>query len=224
MIGSAIDMTMQIFFRSPTSWLVAALSVASVGLLLSACGSSTSETARQVETGGAEATPEEGEGLNIQPRSTGAMSQEELREVARDIAALQERPFGTPGAEDGLRHLTVWLFDNPDVTITVCGSPYDGFLNTDDPFLTVMKQHFMLAMARFIIEHPDRIEDLAATHQAGFEGLARVYELAKADDPANERPGLERILELRDTEGFEGLAQRIDETCVEDVESGADEL
>ncbi len=192
-----------------TNAIVFAYFISMLAVFTGACGSRTAEQNRDVDVARHGNTQE---GLNIQPRPSGALSAEDLQAVARDIGLVLEQPYAV-GAEEGLRHLTVWLAESPDVTVNVCGPPFEGFWDTDDEFSYFLSQHFMLAMARYIIENPDRADDLAATHHAGFVGMIDVYQQAKERDPANERPGPERLLNFRESNELEQRAQELVASC-----------
>lgn len=195
---------------------VALACVVALASSLGACGSRTAEQNRDVDVVRHENTQE---GLNIQARPSGTLPAEELQSVARDIGLVLEQPFAA-GAEEGLRHLTVWLAESPDVTVNVCGPPFEGFWDTEDQFSYFLSQHFMLAMARYIIEHPDQANNIAATHLAGFEAMLGVYEQAKERDPANERPGPERLLNFRASSELERRAQELEASCPVPAEEG----
>lgn len=133
-------------------------------------------------------------------------------EMIRLVETLEQQPHHPEGREMRRKVLT-WLTEAPDVSVTICeqllgikdidpGGP-SGELLLQAPF----------AEAKFILENPDKANDIEAVHLAGVESALRTYAAMKAEDPKLEIPAMEKLAKLQAEQKLPEHVSRISKKC-----------
>jgi hypothetical protein len=127
----------------------------------------------------------------------GPSTPEERKQALEYIHDLQVNPLG-PQALDERRWMLKWLAEIPDVTVHLCGITLDGLPKVDkkDTALIIFAQ--MLSQAAFLLQNPDKQDDLLAQYQAGVEGELQVYEVLLKSNPKDRQPFLDDLIQRRD--------------------------
>lgn len=68
-----------------------------------------------------------------------------------------------------------WLSDVPDINVTVCPSPLGNFILEPYRYRSRISIQFVLGMGAFLVEHPQKAADNAATYLAGVESALKAY-------------------------------------------------
>jgi hypothetical protein len=102
-----------------------------------------------------------------------------------------------PNALEQRRWLLVWLAQVPDITVKACmifeKLPKSGKKDSDLIFgQTVFSQ------AAFLIQNPDKKDNLLAQYQAGVEGALRLYENLLKTNPKDKDAYLDDLIQRRE--------------------------
>jgi hypothetical protein len=127
----------------------------------------------------------------------GPSTPEERKQALDYIRDLQANPLG-PQALDERRWMLKWLAEIPDVSVHLCGITLDGLPKVDkkDTALVIFAQ--LISQAAFLIQNPDRQDDLLAQYQAGVEGELQVYEVLLKSNPKDRQPYLDDLIQRRE--------------------------
>ena len=95
-----------------------------------------------------------------------------------------------------------WLIAIPDINVDACYTPeiLKGFANSQYRYIAEVNGQYSFSMAVFMIEHPDKAKDAAATNTAGAEGAVKAYRAILRSDPEAQSRVLED-LSARQREG-----------------------
>jgi hypothetical protein len=96
------------------------------------------------------------------------------------------------------RWLLKWLADIPDVTVHMSAILIDKMPKGDKKDSASIIFAEMVSQAAFLIQNPDKQNDLLAEYQAGVEGALRVYEVLLKDNPKDRQPFLDDLIQRRD--------------------------
>lgn len=196
----------------PSSRRARAVAVASLLLLLPALivvagcsganeGTSNSSGTTSSSTAAAPSRASAGEApssLSIEAPASGALSEEELRRIARDIRTLEQYP-AINGAREGRRVLFQWLQGSPDISVSLCGKIVGPLLKADSDRQPDILAQYLLSVAAKKIESPN-----ASTPEAklsGILGALQAYAVfLKADEQGVEGQDVENayLEDLRD--------------------------
>ena len=84
----------------------------------------------------------------------------------------------------------------PDVTVNICLKPLGRVTDEHFAHASLIVVQYSLAIGAFIIEHPDKADDLDAQQLAGVEGALNAYRSMLAAEPDRKSPALEKLLAL----------------------------
>lgn len=91
-----------------------------------------------------------------------------------------------------------WLIAIPDINVSPCDSEVLGsFQASAYRYTSEIRGQFSFSMAAFMIEHPDKAKDVAATNTAGAEGVVKAYRAILRDDPMAQSRILEALSALQ---------------------------
>lgn len=91
-----------------------------------------------------------------------------------------------------------WLIAIPDINVNPCDSEVLGnFQESGYKYISEIRGQFSFSMAAFMIEHPDKAKDVAATNAAGAEGVVKAYRSILRDDPVAQSRILEALSALQ---------------------------
>jgi hypothetical protein len=96
-----------------------------------------------------------------------------------------------------------WLNDVPDVTVNICFSPLGHFADEQYRYDSRIKGVFVLGMAVYLIEHPQKAADNSAVYLAGVESALKAYRAILKTKPEAKSRGLDELVAKED----EGLLQ-----------------
>ena len=126
----------------------------------------------------------------------GPSTPEERKQALEYIQHFEADPLN-PALKPEIQWVVKWTIEIPDVHINLCmildklpkGNKKDG-----QTLFTAM----VLAQTAFVLQNPDKQEDLLAQYQAGVEGVLRVYQLLLKSNPKDQQPYLDDLIQRRD--------------------------
>lgn len=107
-----------------------------------------------------------------------------------------------------------WLTDAPDVSVQVCMDPLGGVSNDRYPHSSEIIVHYMLAMGAFIVENPDKANDLDAQQLAGVTGALTAYRSMRTLQPDEKSPALEKLLEMQSRSELPEFVRKAYQQCL----------
>ena len=134
--------------------------------------------------------------LAAQSAKRGPSTPEERKQALADIQTWQADPLG-PNAKDELGWVLKWLADVPDITVHVC-TILDKLPKGDKKDSNTIFGGEFMAQAAFVIQNPDRKDDLQAEYQAGVEGALRTYDHLLKSNPKDRQEYLDNLVKRRD--------------------------
>ena len=87
-----------------------------------------------------------------------------------------------------------WLIKAPDISVKACLTPLDGVTKDRFAHSSELVVQYMLGMAAFIIENPDKVSDIDGQQLAGVESALRAYQSMRAVRAELTSPAMERQL------------------------------
>lgn len=127
-----------------------------------------------------------------QPKRGPSTAEERKRFVA--IAHKMEESPLDPALRKERDWALRWLIAIPDINVSPCDSEVLGpFQESGYKYTSEIRGQFSFAMAVFMIEHPDKAKDVAATNTAGAEGAVKAYRSILRDDPVAQSRILEAL-------------------------------
>jgi hypothetical protein len=126
----------------------------------------------------------------------GPSTPEERKHALEYIHAWQADPLG-PNAKAQFGWILKWVSEVPDITVHVC-MLIDKLPIGDKKDSSTIFGAEMMAQTAFVIENPDKRNDLLAEYQAGVEGVLHVYELLLKANPKDKQPNLDDLVQRRD--------------------------
>ncbi len=106
-----------------------------------------------------------------------------------------------------------WLEDVPDVTVNMCTPVLGNLGESRYRYAPQVGAQFGLAMAAFIIEHPNQANDLNAQYMAGVEGALRAYKAILKTQPMAVSAQLEALINLQDQGKLEKYVRERAKEC-----------
>jgi len=106
-----------------------------------------------------------------------------------------------------------WLEDVPDVNVNMCTPVLGNLGDSRYRYAPQVGAQFGLAMASFIIEHPNQANDLNAQYMAGVEGALRAYKSILKTQPMAVSAQLEALTDLQDKGKLEKFVQERAKEC-----------
>lgn len=90
-----------------------------------------------------------------------------------------------------------WLTDAPDISVNACLEPIGGVSEKAYAQAPIVVVQYMVAMAAFIIKHPEQQNDSDAQQLAGVESALRAYQAMRIDQPLSMSSALEKLLGMQ---------------------------
>jgi hypothetical protein len=109
---------------------------------------------------------------------------EDKARLVRTVKELEASPFSESATAE--RAWAVgFVEDAPDIIIEINVNYLKELLASTAPARDIMVGQFILGSAAFVVEHPELAEDHAASTEAAFLSMLRVYRKAVQRDPTN---------------------------------------
>jgi hypothetical protein len=90
-----------------------------------------------------------------------------------------------------------WIIEIPDIHVNVC-MILDKLPKGDKKDASTIFIAETFSQTAFLIQHPDRQDDLLAQYQAGVEGALRVYEVLLKANPKDRQPYFDDVIQRRE--------------------------
>lgn len=90
-----------------------------------------------------------------------------------------------------------WLAGAPDLTVTACLDPLGGVTKTHYAYDNEIVAQYIFGMGAFVIENPDKANDMDAQQLAGVESSLLAYSSIKTAKPDQLSPPLENLLGMQ---------------------------
>lgn len=145
---------------------------------------------------------------------------EERARVVRLAHRLETEPLGEE-AKKSRQTLHKWMKDVPDLSILVCPSLLKG--KEKSRYSEELTLQLSIAVAAFMIEHPQRAENQEEKILAGIYGMLKTYQSIKASDPKTEWHFLDSLIELqkagRTNESLRAVMARCSKIPLSDIKN-----
>lgn len=89
-----------------------------------------------------------------------------------------------------------WLTDAPDVSVSACLEPLGGLDQANYAHAPEIVVQYMLSMAAFLIQHPDKKTDLDAQQFAGVQGALNAYRSILKTEPTQRSARLDHLMAM----------------------------
>lgn len=144
----------------------------------------------------------------------GTSSAEDRARFVSVVQNLERAPLDAALGEDR-KWAIDWLEETPDITVSVCSDSLGDVVfeksYSHGPEILVQ---YMLAMASFVIEHPEKANDPDARQLAGVESALRAYRSIRGVQSANQSKALEPLLDLQDQRELSGFVRKAYARCL----------
>ena len=124
---------------------------------------------------------------------------QEKKQLAVKLARLLEAEPFHKDAKEARRWLTVWMIEVPDVTVHLCGNFLGPVFEKDEKYSSELVVQMGYSQAAFIIENPDKAENLFECYRAGLLGSLRMYESILAAKPKASLKYMDELLRKRES-------------------------
>jgi hypothetical protein len=137
----------------------------------------------------------------------------EERATAVKLARLLENDPLDPHAKDARQWFTVWLIAVPDITVSACGDLLGPTPRSAKKYSSELMVQALYSSAAFMIEHPEKVQDKVAIHQAGLEGTLKAYASIRKQQPKYDGPLLNDLQERQARGELRAYAESAAEKC-----------
>jgi hypothetical protein len=129
------------------------------------------------------------------PRRAPSTPEERQRFVAL-TRKLEQSPLDKSLFEEK-KWAKLWLDEVPDVNVTICAPLMFGqdFVREQYKYTPQLSYQATFASAAYIIEHPDKKDDLSSQHLAGVESALKAYSAIMKSDANSRSRSLDALLE-----------------------------
>jgi len=121
---------------------------------------------------------------------------EERKQVLEYIHNWQADPLG-PHAKEQFGLVLKWFTEVPDQTVHVC-TILDKLPKGDKKDSATIFGAAFMGQAAFVIEKPEKKNNLEAEYQAGVEAALNVYAALAKSNPKDQQPYLDDLIERRE--------------------------
>jgi hypothetical protein len=137
---------------------------------------------------------------------------EDRAKAVRLARELENAPLASD-AVDKRRWIMEWYEKIPDITVTIC-DVLGPFPEEEHPFLGELLIQLVASSGAYVIEHPDKAEDMVAVQTAGIEGVLKAYERFVKEMPEDRLAHLDDLLSRR-AEGSlrEYMSETVPKAC-----------
>jgi hypothetical protein len=125
----------------------------------------------------------------------GPSTPEERAKALEYIHHFEADPLN-PALKPEKEWLTIWMIQVPDIHVYIClildlpkGDKKDG-----QTLFTAM----LFSQIAFVLQNPEKQNDLLAQYQVGVEGALRTYEVLLKANPKDRQPFLDDLIQRRD--------------------------
>ncbi|MGA2349057.1 MAG: hypothetical protein ABSF70_01380 [Terracidiphilus sp.] len=126
----------------------------------------------------------------------GPSTPEERKQALSFIQDFESNPLG-PNAIQEREWVLQWIIGIPDVHVSMC-MVLDKLPKGDKKDGGTIFAAELFSQTAFLLQNPDKQDDLLAQYQAGVEGALRVYEVLLKANPKDRQPYLDELIERRD--------------------------
>jgi hypothetical protein len=144
---------------------------------------------------------------------TSAHSSPEDRQRFVSVVHNLERAPLDPSLQRDRKWAVQWLTDAPDVSVEACLDPLGGVSEKNYAHAPEIIVQYMVAMAAFIIENPEKQNDPDAQQLAGVEGALNAYRSMRAAQPDKTSPALEKLLGMQSRGELPGFVRKASLHC-----------
>jgi hypothetical protein len=138
-----------------------------------------------------------GVSIPIHAADRGPSTPEERKQALDYVHSWQANPLG-PQAKDQFGWVLKWFAVVPDQTVHVC-MILDKLPKGDKKGGPTIFGGAFMAQAAFVLENPDKKQDIQAEYQAGVEGALKIYEALLKDNPKDRQPYLDDLIQRRES-------------------------
>jgi len=150
--------------------------------------------------------------FSVAEPASGALGQDELRDIASTIRRLETYP-GADGALEARVTLVQWLQGSPDLTVSICPAIASPFIAGEGRALRAALQQHLLSTAAYEIENPDADSPIDAK-LSGLTGALKAYRaLSRGEVDTDREGGIANLLQLQDEGKLRAFVEQGLERC-----------
>lgn len=115
--------------------------------------------------------------------------------AAKAARELEVDPLG-PEAE-ARQKVALVVLNAPDIHVPLCVNVLASFADEKSAHHTLLLQQMLLSTMAFMIEQPERANDIQAAFLAGILGALKAYVKVRAAEPGARSPFLDKMLDMQ---------------------------
>jgi hypothetical protein len=125
--------------------------------------------------------------------SAATVAQNEKELVIRSARAYESAPLSKETAQMREKALR-WVIETDQVSLIACGGVFSKFSDKKNKNSSDMTAAYMLGMAAFKFENPEKASDENATQLAGLESSLKAYEAIVKEKPKTKNESIEALI------------------------------
>lgn len=106
-----------------------------------------------------------------------------------------------------------WIFSSPDVHVHLCTTLLSDLRRPRYKYKSELGSQLLIAIAAFLIEHPEKSPDNLAKSVAGIESVLKAYTSVLKTDPQAKAPSLDEYLQKQKEGKLAGVVQEKIKDC-----------
>jgi hypothetical protein len=126
----------------------------------------------------------------------GPSTPEERKQALDYIQHFMADPLN-PALQPEKEWLTFWMVQVPDIHVNIC-MIFDKLPKGNKKDSQAIFNGMFFSQIAYVIQNPDKQDDLIAEYQAGVEGALPVYEILLKSNPKDRQPYLDDLIQRRD--------------------------
>jgi hypothetical protein len=127
----------------------------------------------------------------------GPSTPEERARAIQTAKSLQSDPLA-PNVQQEREWLLKWLIEVPDISVKMCTTFLGDLGDSKSGNPGAIIATLLASEAAFVIEHPEKANDVDAVYFAGVDGALHSYEAIRSKDASYRVPHLDDLTQKRD--------------------------
>lgn len=127
----------------------------------------------------------------------GPSTPQERARVVQTAKSLQSDPLA-PNVQENREWLVKWLIEVPDISVKMCTTFLGDLGDSKSGYSGAIIATMLASEAAFVIEHPEKAEDIEAVYLAGVDGVLHGYEAIHLKNTSYHLPHLDDLIQKRE--------------------------
>ena len=146
------------------------------------------------------------------PADRGPSTPEERKQALQYIQDFESDPLSQRGIQER-EWVLKWVIEIPDVHVNIC-MILDKLPKGDKKDSSTIFAGQVMSQTAFVLQNPEKQDDVLSQYQAGVEGALRVYEVLLKANPKDRQPFLDDLIQRRDAGTLAGFVkERAEASC-----------